>query len=513
MEAKHKKILLIVLACCTVFGAVLRFVNLDKKEFWHDECETTLVLSGQTESQLWTQLSKGPVTARDLLNFQKIGPASSPENMLEVLKQDEPGHTPLFYVLEYVVGLLLGCSSLAMRLLPAIFGVMQLPIVFILAREIWESDEMAWISTAFAALSPTLIYFSQEARDYSLALLMMFLSSLCLLRALRMKTIRSWIVYSVCLATGFYSSLFMFVVAVGHFLYVNLSDKLNLKDRLIPFSFSLVSTAVLFGPWLSILQSNQTNFDKAHAWLNNPVPMPALIQVWTSIPSKAIALYGDATNTMGGALLAITIFQLLSLIALVIISLNNKKVTLLTALAAGWYAVFALPDAYVGGIRSVPFRHQTVAIASFLLLTPALFKALIGSEAKFLRITGLVLCATLLAVEAQSSLYVVECQTFPDKAIRERYLKPVADLANSENAPVLLEQTGANSCEILGLSRLLKPEISVYAHPFKDKLILPASNRIFLFNPAPALEDKLSLTGYNVHSLAGISYLKEAEKF
>jgi uncharacterized membrane protein len=512
LEAKTKKFALIALACCTVIGAALRFVDLEKKEFWHDECETTLVLSGLSESQLWSTLSKGPIAASELLRFQKIGTDSTPEKMLGVLQKDEPGHTPLFYLLEYLVGAICGCSPLAMRLLSAIFGVLQLPVVYFLAREVWESDEMAWLSTALASLSPTLIYFSQEARDYSLELLMLFLSSLCLLRALRLQTTKSWILYSVSLAAGFYSSLFMFVVAVAHFIFINLTSKLKFKERLIPFAFSLTTTAILFSPWLALMEKNQDNFNQAHAWLNNPVPITALIKVWTAIPSKAIALYGEATSTMDGALLAITIFQLISLIAAIILSFKNKKILLLISLGAAWYLVFAMPDASAGGIRSVPFRHQTPAIASFLLLTPALFKVLFDTKLKQLHLLGTALCTVLFAVEMQSSTYVVTCSTFPDKSIRLRYLGPVAEMVNSENAPILLEQTGANSCEILALSHLLKPDTIVYTHPYKAAFLVPEDKQVFLFNPSPALEDKLSLAGYGVHEIAGFRYLKRATR-
>jgi uncharacterized membrane protein len=512
LEAKTKKFLLIALACCTVIGAVLRFVDLDKKEFWHDECETTLVLSGLSENQLWSTLSKGPVAARELLRFQKIGPDSTPEKMLGVLEKDEPGHTPLFYLLEYLVGTLFGCSPFAMRFLSALIGLVQLPVIYLLAREVWESDEMAWLSTALASLSPTFIYFSQEARDYSLELLMLFLSSLCLLRALRLQTTKSWILYSVSLAVGFYSSLFMFVVAVGHFIFINLTAKLKFKERLIPFAFSLTTTAILFSPWLALMEKNQDNFNQAHAWLNNPVPITALIKVWTAIPSKAIALYGEATSTMDGALLAITIFQIISLIAAIILSFKNKKILLLISLGLAWYLVFAMPDVSAGGIRSVPFRHQTPAIASFLLLTPALLKVLFDSQVKTLRILGLACCAILLAVEMQSSIYVVDCSTFPDKSIRQRYLRPVAEMVNAEKAPILLEQTGANSCEVLALSHLLKPDTTVYTHPYKAAIVVHGDKQLFLFNPSPALEDTLSLAGYSVHEIAGFRYLRRADR-
>jgi uncharacterized membrane protein len=512
LEAQTKKILLIALACCTVIGAVLRFVDLDKKEFWHDECETTLVLSGLSESQLWSTLNKGPITAGSLIRFQKIGPDSTPEKMLSVLEKDEPGHTPLFYLLEYLVGALCGCSPFSMRFLSALFGVLQLPVIYLLAREIWESDEMAWLSTALASLSPTLIYFSQEARDYSLELLMLFLSSLCLLRALRLKTTKSWILYSVSLAVGFYSSLFMFVVAVGHFIYINLTSKLQFRERLIPFAFSLTTTAILFSPWLALMEKNQDNFNQAHAWLNKPVPLTALIKVWTAIPSKAIALYGEATSTMDGALLAITIFQIVSLLVAIILSFKNKKILLLLSLGLAWYLVFAMPDVSAGGIRSVPFRHQTPAIASFLLLTPAFLKVLFDSQMKQLRLLGLAFCAILLAVEMQSSIYVVHCSTFPDKSIRQRYLRPVAEMVNTENSPILLEQTGANSCEILALSHLLKPDTKIYTNAYKTAMVVPEDKQVFLFNPSPALEDTLSLAGYSVHEIAGLRYLKRADR-
>jgi uncharacterized membrane protein len=77
---------------------------------------------------------------------------------------------PLYYTLVAAWMHLFGASEVALRSLSVVASVMHIPLVYFLGREI--SCRLAGLIAALlCAFSPTLIYFAQEARTYSVLLL------------------------------------------------------------------------------------------------------------------------------------------------------------------------------------------------------------------------------------------------------------------------------------------------------------------------------------------------------
>ena len=89
-------------------------------------------------------------------------------------------HPPLYRALLHYVVQGFGDSAVAVRFLPAVFGICAIPAVAILACQLLPEAELS--ATALVATSPFLIYFSQENRNYSLFILLTLLSTWALFR-------------------------------------------------------------------------------------------------------------------------------------------------------------------------------------------------------------------------------------------------------------------------------------------------------------------------------------------
>jgi 4-amino-4-deoxy-L-arabinose transferase-like glycosyltransferase len=74
--------------------------------------------------------------------------------------------TPLFAGLNVWLARSFGLSILVLRLPPALFGVLSVPLVFLLFRRL-HSTRLAFRSALIAALSPYLIFYSMQARPYA----------------------------------------------------------------------------------------------------------------------------------------------------------------------------------------------------------------------------------------------------------------------------------------------------------------------------------------------------------
>ena len=94
---------------------------------------------------------------------------------------------PLWYVLEWAITRVLGTGAVALRLLSALAGVATVPVAWAIGREL-SGTRAALAAAAFTAVNPLFVWYSQEARAYSLFVLFAALAMLCFLRAERAPT-------------------------------------------------------------------------------------------------------------------------------------------------------------------------------------------------------------------------------------------------------------------------------------------------------------------------------------
>ena len=123
-------------------GTVFRLYHLGAHSLWLDEIGQVVIASAN-----WQQL------------FTLVGHHLSP---------------PLDYILLKGV-LILGNSDWAVRLPAFLYGIASIPVIYLLARRI-SGSETALITTTLFAFLPMAIAFSQEARMYSLLLLLSLVS-------------------------------------------------------------------------------------------------------------------------------------------------------------------------------------------------------------------------------------------------------------------------------------------------------------------------------------------------
>lgn len=511
--SKNKRVELLaagVLLLLICIGASLRFVNLADKEFWHDESFTALVLSGRTTIELKDEIAAKPCLFSDLTKYRTVTERSNASSLLRVIGEDEPGHAPLFYYILHVFCAALGTTAFTMRLACAVTSLATLPVIYWLALETYKSKFTAMLATAFASLSPILIYYAQEARDYSLGIFFMTLSSALLLVALRTARRTAWIGYAASLALGLYSWLFIAIVVAGHILFVALTEKRS-KQTFLPFSLSVGSAGLLFTPWLAFLSMHTANFKKAYDWIQPALSPGELLTVWLAIPYKALALFGFKTPKLATPLLIITLLEFCS-IMLAAIPFKNPRYLHLSIITI-WLLVFAGQDLLTGGARSAVFRYQTVVIVSILMLLPTLFEAL-WKRNRIVKTATLIVIMLVFGVELLSDQYMLNCKIWPDKAIKMRFTLPIAEHLNNEpTAYLVAEEQSINPTELLDLSYLTHPDCRLIFRSEKKPQTIPIDAQIlYLWNPSPQLEAKL-ISRYDItNDVDKFPYLKRATR-
>ncbi len=132
----------LVILALTLLAAAIRLPTLGTASLWFDELCTWKVSNQASLIDLWT---KGFTV--------DIFP-------------------PAYFTLTYFIIKLLGDGEFAMRLPAALFGILSVPAIYALGRKLF-CKVTATLGAALVTLSYTCIYYSQEARPYSM---MMFLT-------------------------------------------------------------------------------------------------------------------------------------------------------------------------------------------------------------------------------------------------------------------------------------------------------------------------------------------------
>jgi len=148
-------------------AALLRFLTLDVQSLSNDEAFTVAIATGGLGS------------------------------VLSAVESTE-STPPLYYYLAWGWEKPLGSGEAGMRLLPALLGTLLVPATWAAARETL-SRRSALIAALLVAVSPLLVWYSQEARAYALFALLSTLGLLFFLRALK-GAARDLALWSLCSA-------------------------------------------------------------------------------------------------------------------------------------------------------------------------------------------------------------------------------------------------------------------------------------------------------------------------
>jgi uncharacterized membrane protein len=245
-------------------GVAFRFANLGAKVYWGDEVYTSMRILGYSTTEIQKTIASGNVVpAAALQQFQSTTPQNGVAASVQSLIKEDSHLTPLYFVLARLWVNLFGTSPAAIRSVSALFSVITLPVTYWLAMELFGSGRIAWMTVMLAAISPVQLVFAQEARFYSLWILTTTLSSACLLRAMRVKTISSWAQFTGALVLNLYTQFLAVFTLAGYIAYVLLTTWNKDWKTFRRFSLATIlgSLSLLPWVWIYLTRTPETMFD------------------------------------------------------------------------------------------------------------------------------------------------------------------------------------------------------------------------------------------------------------
>ncbi len=171
-----------VAALLTLLAAVIRLPTLAEQSFWLDEGYTVRLV----------RMSFG--------------------GMLHTIPRTE-STPPLYYALAWVWTHVFGVSEFGLRSLSALAGIATVPVAYAAARRL-AGTRAAAICGLLLAVSPLMVWFSQEARAYAVATLLSAVTVLCVVGWLMERRTRWLAGWALAAALGLLTHYFVvFIVA------------------------------------------------------------------------------------------------------------------------------------------------------------------------------------------------------------------------------------------------------------------------------------------------------------
>ncbi|MEG4408291.1 glycosyltransferase family 39 protein [Microcoleus sp. MON2_D5] len=175
---KNKQLLLILL--WTAIAFILRFANLDSKPLWTDEFSTLVFSLGNSFRGVPIDRAIDLSTLLQPLQFRAGAGIADVLNHLLL----ESNHPPVYFMLAHWWMRLFGPTEDSLvwigRALPALLGVISVPAIYFLGKFAFSSRLVGQCAAAMMAVSPYGIYLAQEARHYTLGILLVIASLFCL---------------------------------------------------------------------------------------------------------------------------------------------------------------------------------------------------------------------------------------------------------------------------------------------------------------------------------------------
>ncbi|MGD1851384.1 MAG: hypothetical protein ACFCBU_12550 [Cyanophyceae cyanobacterium] len=277
----------VAIALVLVLAVAFRVAGLSGKVYWGDEVFSAFRVAGFTLPEVAEILADNqPRTPAELQYFQTPNGDRNTADTVRALALDDPQHPPLYFVIlrwwHQILGPILGDGLPLRRFLSVLIGLAVLPCVYGLAWELFRSRAVSWTAVAIVALSPFHVLYSLEVRNYGLWTLDIVGSSWLLFRALRLKTLGSWLAYGASAIGLLYTLLFGLFTLIGHGAFVAIAAiQRQLKgSQLTGFIGAITLALFLWQPWLRIVILGFGTINQTNGVTTIPIEPGMLVQNW-----------------------------------------------------------------------------------------------------------------------------------------------------------------------------------------------------------------------------------------
>jgi uncharacterized membrane protein len=352
------------------------------------------------------------------------------------------------------------------------------------------------MAMALMATAPIYIRYAQEARPYSMWILLILIACTSLLQAMRQKTITSWGIYAIAMIAALYCHLFSVLMLVSHGMYVLAMQRFRLTRVAIAYLVSAAIAVLSVLPWLQVMWTNREQIVLTTNWAKVPLPLTELVKNWSL--NLCHAFISIPSSVPSGTLIGLSAAILLLIAgAVYYLQRRTRQVwILLFALMGITTAAFLLPDLVTAGRRSAVDRYFLICYLGIHLTVAYLLSSQLVRNTTDL--TRLRLWQAITVVLLSSSIFsnIVTMQTDTWWGWSEFDVE-VAEQINQSQHPLVISDMPFggimpighrlhNNTKLLLLTEATVEQLQWTDHEFSD---------VFVYNPSDRLQSTLLQQG------------------
>jgi uncharacterized membrane protein len=427
-------------------GAFLRFSHLGLKPLWMDEVITAIFSLGKSYNDVPLNVVF-PVTNLDDFFTYRYGSNCS---LIAATVAQQSTHPPLFFCWMYAwLGWLSPLGEnwvVKLRSLPALFGVGAIVAIYFVNR-IAFSPSRGLMAAYVMAVSPFAVYLSQEARHYTLPMLLVTLSLLGLMQiqqdifSLKVVRVWVWLLWTIINSIGLYVHYFFILALLAEIITLLLlitshhSIIPNIRQIVRALFLSISGVAISFLP---LLPEILNHYDRSETdWFSSPNGITPLFQTFINWVLMVVAfpvenqwlpimVISGFLMVMFGIWVGYLIFKALRIL-LSEPTTNLATFTLLSFSACVLFELFSIIYLFGKDITVAP-RYNFIYYPSFCALIAASLTQIKHSKLTVINPKSFFLIVGILSCICVISNYVFLKPFQPEKVVARMNFEPTVPL-------------------------------------------------------------------------------------
>lgn len=450
-----------ILLLCMALAAVLRFHHPGLHWLSHDEVYTALRTAGYATSAGDLQAlasGSGTLTAQQLQRYLQL---SADHGWADTLRElaGHPEHPPLYFLLARMVRETFGDSMARVRQLSGLFSLLVMPAVFWLAREVSGSTGTATVAAGTLALSPLQLLQAQDARPYSLLVLLTALACAAYLQLRRSPGLLLGCAYGLILLAGLYTSLLFLLVPLSQGLHaLVLKHPAGHRRR---WAVATTAAFVAFLPWAGVMRAQRSALLQHTDWLRQApatLPVTRIRSLHWSAPYLDL---GDPSPPWWPfivlpLLLGLTIAGAIQLVR----QGPSRGGSLLVVLLLVNGLALELADLLLGGQHALVTRYLLPGLLSVRILVATAIWSLLSCRRG--RAAGVGLLAALLLAGAVSCGSILSAETWWSRYPLHQPSVLRHFLRSYPGSELVVVASPTSLGEVISLSQRLPPETRIH---------------------------------------------------
>jgi uncharacterized membrane protein len=410
-----------------------------------DEASTGVRIAGSDPEEVRESLFDGEIHTRDdVLEYQYPRPGTSWLDTVRSLARFDPKQSPVYYVSARAWVTTFGSSVSALRAFSALLGVLALPLVYLVARELFGDPIVGWIATGVVAVSPLHCTYARDARPYPLWVVVILLCSWLVLVAVRRSheegrvQFATFALYGGAMTLAFYTHPMSGLMAVAHAGYVAGIERCRWTPVIRATLIALGGAGLLYAPLGVRVVAQLAGPNSGLAWLTDHVGTLIWIRGVAAAASRVfLDFWGPAYPRNLQALGAVPLLLAIVAVFTVLRWAPARGRLFVMALGVSCSLPYVVVDMLAGGWRTWRMKYQFPAAIALELCVAFAIAYYIQNPHRWRRLAGTAAAAVFAVGGGVTCVGMARAQVWWSSG-GGRAIPEVARQVNSAANPLLV---------------------------------------------------------------------------